>query len=253
VSVRENVIARRIALVLLDYWCLLLLLASPIPLPFSKAAVLPVAIACALPLFVAMAMLLWRSGQAEGESLANRDELTGIGNRRAFAARTKQLLRRRKPGSVVLAILDVDGLKVLNDGCGHQSGDEMIATIGQRLGDSHGSVYRIGGDEFAVVIDREAGETIATLLEDIQPVTHRFEACGHEHEIGLSFGHATSQAGDTIESLFARADARLRQCKRRLYTSGKQPDRRGPRSFEYAFTNDWYYEPARVAGERRSV
>jgi diguanylate cyclase (GGDEF)-like protein len=252
VPVEENAAARRMALVLLAYWCLVMLIALPLPLP-AKGALLPIAVGGALPLSAYAARLLWRGSQASGERLANRDELTGIGNRRAFLAQTKLLLRRRKPGMVLLALLDVDGLKGINDDCGHLAGDEMITTISSHLAESHRAVFRIGGDEFAVLIDRSEGETIGPLLEDVQPLLHKFEACGHEHEIGLSFGHATSRAGETLESLFARADARLRQCKRGLYNSGRQRDRRSTRSFEYAFTDDWYYEPARLAAERRQA
>ncbi len=225
-SLTETVVARRTAIALLDYWFLVLILASPVAMPFNKAIVLPIVIAAALPGFALASILLWRSGRAQGETLAYHDELTGIGNRRAFVARTRSLLKRRKIGAVALALLDVDGLKSVNDGCGHQAGDELIASLGQRLSDHHESVYRIGGDEFAVVIDRDSGESLTSILPHLEPFDQLFVTCGHMHRVCISYGQASSHPGETLESLFARADARLRQCKRRLYASGDLPDRR---------------------------
>jgi diguanylate cyclase (GGDEF)-like protein len=158
--------------------------------------------------------------------LALHDELTGIGNRRAFLTRLRLLLQRRKPGAIALVLLDVDGLKPLNDRCGHQAGDELIALVGRRLAETHGAAYRIGGDEFAVLIDRASGEVLDSVLRHLEPFTERFETCGHEHQIGLSYGQARNRQNESIEDFFSRADARLRQCKKRLYGSGQLRDRR---------------------------
>ena len=248
------------AIAILDYWCLVLIISSPLPLPIDKAIVLPIAIAIALPGFAFAAILLWRGGRAQGESLALHDDLTGIGNRRAFVARTRYLLKQRKIGAVVLALLDVDGLKAVNDRCGHQAGDELISLIGQRLSDSHESVYRIGGDEFAIVIDRAAGESLTAILPHLVPFDQRFETCGHTHRICISYGQASSHPGESLESLFARADARLRQCKRHLYLNGEVVERkRYSRGVEDSTTAAWTYAPiaslqeerrARASGER---
>ena len=240
------------AISLLGYWCSVLILSSPIPFPVDKAVVLPIAIAIALPGFAFAAMLLCRGGRAQGESLAFHDELTGIGNRRAFVARTRSLLKRRKIGAVVLALLDVDGLKAVNDRCGHQAGDELISLIGQRLSDSHDSAYRIGGDEFAVVIDRTGGETLTAILPHLEPFDQRFETCGHTHRICISYGQASSHPGESLESLFARADARLRQCKRRLYADGEISERRRySRGVADATTAAWTYAPITSLQEAR--
>ncbi|HLF79343.1 MAG TPA: GGDEF domain-containing protein [Dehalococcoidia bacterium] len=250
-SFKETVVARRTAIALLDYWCLVLLIALPIPFPIDKEILLPAVVAGGLPVFAWASILLWRSGRASGQTLAYNDELTGIGNRRAFVARAKQLLKRRQIGSVALALFDVDGLKAINDGCGHQAGDELIFMVGRKLAASHTSVYRIGGDEFAVLIDRSAGESLNSILSHLEPIDHQFESCGHVHRICLSYGHASSHAGESMESMFARADARLRQCKRRLYSAGELPERRYGQGVEDAPTGSWAYMPLASLAEAR--
>jgi diguanylate cyclase (GGDEF)-like protein len=250
-SVKQTVVARRTAIALLDYWFVVLLMTLPINFPLDKDIMLPVTVAAALPIFVWASILLWRSGQASGSTLAFNDELTGIGNRRAFVARAKQLLRRRQIGSVALALFDVDGLKSINDACGHQAGDELIALVAHKLAGSHPSVYRIGGDEFAVLIDRSAGESLNSILGHLEPFNHQFAACGHLHKVCLSYGHASSHAGESMETMFARADARLRQCKRRLYSGGDLPERRYARGTDDSTTASWTYAPLASLAEAR--
>jgi diguanylate cyclase (GGDEF)-like protein len=128
---------------------------------------------------------------------------------------------------MALILLDVDGLKLINDSCGHQAGDELLAAIGGRLAGTSDSAYRIGGDEFAILIDRAAGQVAAPSLQRLDPVRLRFLSCGHEHSLSLSYGYASSLAGESFDGLFRRADVRLREFKQRLYGSGGAPDRRG--------------------------
>jgi hypothetical protein len=64
------------------------------------------------------------------------------------------------------------------------------------------------------------------VLRRLEPFNAAFLTCGHCHEIRLSFGFASAQQGEPFASLFARADQRLRQFKRELYSNGVLPDRR---------------------------
>ena len=105
----------------------------------------------------------------ELERLSLTDPLTGLGNRRAFERDLElQLSRsRRRGGPLALLYMDVDGLKRLNDRFGHAVGDETLRTLGavlrttSRLGSD--SAYRVGGDEFVMVLcaDRAGAEAIA--------------------------------------------------------------------------------------------
>jgi diguanylate cyclase (GGDEF)-like protein/putative nucleotidyltransferase with HDIG domain len=84
---------------------------------------------------------------------ATRDSLTGLANHRAFHELLDRLVA--DGGSFALAIVDLDGLKLTNDTYGHQAGDELLACLARGLVavSPDGSAHRIGGDEFAVVLD----------------------------------------------------------------------------------------------------
>ena len=91
-------------------------------------------------------------------SEARRDPLTGAGNRRAFYERVELMLGRpRRPAA--LALFDLDGLKAVNDRSGHEAGDEVLRQVARRALTTvraADDVFRVGGDEFAIVIDGDA-------------------------------------------------------------------------------------------------
>jgi diguanylate cyclase (GGDEF)-like protein len=88
-------------------------------------------------------------------SEARRDPLTGAGNRRAFYERLELMLGRpRRPAA--LALFDLDGLKAVNDRTGHEAGDEVLRQVARRTlaaVRAADDVFRVGGDEFAIVVD----------------------------------------------------------------------------------------------------
>ena len=89
------------------------------------------------------------------KDLAFRDPVTDLGNRRAFDDRMHARRVGRGPGA--LLVIDVDGFKAVNDTHGHAAGDVLLRRIGGLIGQalrSHDFVARVGGDEFAVLLDR---------------------------------------------------------------------------------------------------
>jgi diguanylate cyclase (GGDEF)-like protein len=187
---------------------------------------LPYMIALGTPILLMAGICLWQAGKASASDLVYRDELTGIANRRAFLLRTKSLLRHAKPGDIGLLVLDVDGLKDINDRCGHQSGDELLAAAVARLKEANHYLFRIGGDEFAILIDHAAGERETIVLQLLEPFIVFFKTCGHDHRVAISHGYSSNQSRDSLESLFRRADASLGEFKRKRYAQGELLNRR---------------------------
>ncbi|MEM7218970.1 MAG: EAL domain-containing protein [Pseudomonadota bacterium] len=156
--------------------------------------------------------------------LASHDELTGLPNRRALGDRLGQELRAAECASsdLVVAGIDLDGFKAINDAYGHDVGDELLLEVGRRLTDNlrrGDSVYRTGGDEFVATmrgfdpdstrIDAQRWcERIVALLSE--PYSIR----GHTLSIGASIGTAEFPE-DSVdeEDLVRMADIAMYQAK----------------------------------------
>lgn len=140
---------------------------------------------------------------------ASTDGLTGLANRRSFDRELAHRLRSSQQ-RVVLALFDVDDFKGVNDTRGHAEGDRLLIAIARVLEGSMRPgdlVARLGGDEFAVIVAgltlRQAESRFATLVSELCVSTH-----------GVSCGLAEFSAGDTVKSLYDRADAALYDAKR---------------------------------------
>jgi diguanylate cyclase (GGDEF)-like protein len=99
----------------------------------------------------------FRRGMQEAIAKASIDALTGLGNRLAFNVMIEEITRRENSdpaqGTWQIAMIDLDGLKQVNDSLGHERGDELLRAVGEglaRLGDLI-RAFRLGGDEFAVI------------------------------------------------------------------------------------------------------
>jgi diguanylate cyclase (GGDEF)-like protein len=141
---------------------------------------------------------------------ARRDALTGLPNRRAFDEHLDEMLTKASGETpIAVALLDIDEFKSVNDTGGHVAGDEVLATLARiflRAVRASEHVFRIGGDEFAVVI---AGATEAGLRAG-----ERILRAGRLQRRGrslptLSGGVAHSAGAEQKEELLARADAAL--------------------------------------------
>jgi diguanylate cyclase (GGDEF)-like protein len=111
---------------------------------------------------------------ADLEALTLSDPLTGLGNRRALErelART-MLRSRRLDHALALLYLDVNELKLVNDRFGHAAGDDTLRALGATLRqcsrDGADSGYRVGGDEFVLIVlaDRDGAERLARRIAD---------------------------------------------------------------------------------------
>jgi len=153
------------------------------------------------------------------ELVSRRDPLTQLPNRRALHL---DILREVDKGNeVALAMLDLDGFKLVNDHYGHFVGDAAIRECGrifQNISDGEAEVYRLGGDEFALMM---AGPVASTLLEGIcRRVVERLAKPVSVEErrltLGASIGLARSVPPETQSSseLLRRADVAMYASKR---------------------------------------
>jgi diguanylate cyclase (GGDEF)-like protein len=232
-------IISRAILPVAGYWSLLLALSLEAQSPSGSAGYfLPVIVLMGFPLVVLASIILFREAHADGSLLALHDELTGAGNRRAFVAHSQVLMRKAKAGTLGLILLDVDWLKQLNDSCGHQAGDELLEKVAGHIG-AKGKLYRIGGDEFAILVDRSAGQHMTALMQTLEPFIASFEACGHAHEVRVSFGSTSNRENEKFQDLFRRADDSLIRHKRQRYGQmRKEPRIVGERDSEPTFFPD---------------
>jgi diguanylate cyclase (GGDEF)-like protein len=184
----------------------------------------------ALALFGAAMSLVWlreRRHARAARQQAQNDALTGIPNRLAFeqalAGEWKRARRYDRPLGILL--LDLDGLKRVNDSGGHEAGDRMIraaaAQISANIRESDLGA-RLAGDEFVVLCPETPRDGLAQLGAKL---THRLEETG----IAASVGWADIAAGDVAPGdLLARADAAMYQEKARRHGTAPTPTvRRG--------------------------
>lgn len=149
------------------------------------------------------------------------DVLTGLPNRRAFdreLAIQDEMVLAGSRGDAMLLLLDVDGLKAVNDSRGHAAGDELLALVGRAIRSSlregEDQVFRLGGDEFAVLIDAPGSET-ADVLELRIAEWNAAIARGGFPEAGISHGIALhSEVSGGRDQWVSLADARMYKVKR---------------------------------------
>jgi len=150
---------------------------------------------------------------------AAHDPLTGLANRRLFAARLDAaLLRQVRARELGVLFLDLDGFKAVNDTYGHDAGDEVLLTAAHRLRtviEPQDSVARLGGDEFAVLARRsssEALERLCSLVEEVLAQPHLIH--GHLLSVPGSVGLTLAAAGEASAVVMRRADEAMYAVKR---------------------------------------
>lgn len=156
------------------------------------------------------------------ESLANIDELTGIGNRRALTEVAAMVLHqaRRRDARPAAVLFDLDNLKMVNDTYGHAIGDQLILRFAQRLAGTTRAgemVARIGGDEFVVFMPNVSSSNALVAARRIHAVVTADDAADQlPVPIRASYGCGLwMHPHDTLEVMLHRADEAMYLDKRR--------------------------------------
>jgi diguanylate cyclase (GGDEF)-like protein len=160
--------------------------------------------------------------QAELGNLALTDELTGLFNRRGFMALAERQLKlgRRSGRGMMLFVMDVDGLKQINDSFGHFEGDRALKSTAEVLEETFRDsdvVARLGGDEFAVLAIEASGHSEATIKTRLFECLKSISAEPSRYEIFLSVGLARFDPCSRISigELMSKADQAMYEQKRR--------------------------------------
>ena len=155
------------------------------------------------------------------ETLSYRDELTGLINRRGFNEQLSHALAiaMRLESTGVLAFIDLDNFKAINDSLGHQAGDEVLRHVASLLSESVRAIdvaARIGGDEFAVIMvhtsARDGRQRIKSLERAVNNSIVTFDAV--QIPVRASFGVVAFDRSDDIAGLIAQADSEMYYRKR---------------------------------------
>ncbi len=157
------------------------------------------------------------------EELAQTDSLTGVSNRYYFDKKMKEEieLSRRFGQPLSLILIDINGLKRVNDTIGHQAGDAMILGAAQLVRDNlsvYDGIFRLGGDEFVVLLSNCPNNQMQIMVDMFLEIQQNHYITVDEQEIPVRFslGGACSETIDYSDLLKA-ADAAMYENKKRFY------------------------------------
>jgi diguanylate cyclase (GGDEF)-like protein len=169
-----------------------------------------------------------KKAEAYLEYLGKHDVLTKLFNRSFYVDELNRLERKgTRPVSMIM--IDLDGLKVVNDQLGHSAGDDLMARAGEVLREAvgtRGHAARIGGDEFAIILSGHDEAQSHAVVEDIRRLTDLNNTFHGEPKLMLSIGVGTSVGKESLESVMKRADRQMYEAKRRRYSQGEFDRRR---------------------------
>jgi diguanylate cyclase len=150
-----------------------------------------------------------------------RDELTNIPNRLAYNERIDfEYARWKRYGNnLCLGVLDIDHFKRINDNYGHAAGDKTLQIIAKNIASclrTTDFIFRWGGEEFVLIFLESDIKEIKVLLERISQRIEKIPFKFKEHKITItvSIGATRFTSGDTVETVFERADKNLFQAKK---------------------------------------
>ena len=150
--------------------------------------------------------------------LATKDPLTGAGNRRGLDVKLNDVVNNHNRSGMTasMLLLDLDHFKKVNDVHGHAIGDQILKRVTEiinlriRVTDS---LYRIGGEEFVVVLESQDAERASHLAEQLRTLIHVNELVP-DQPVTISLGVAELTKDETVSSWLGRADEALYRAKR---------------------------------------
>ncbi len=176
----------------------------------------------------------YREALGSAMMLATQDALTGLKNKHAYAQKESELDKRiaaHEPAAFAVVVCDVNGLKKVNDTKGHVAGDAYIRCAGQLICTTftHSPVYRIGGDEFVVMLE---GRDYENRIRLMQKLGRLVEENDRQQQVTLASGIAdySPETDICVQDVFERADSamyRQKKCSRYRSMSVNQKQKSG--------------------------
>ena len=159
------------------------------------------------------------------------DALTCLYNRAAYVERVNTLERESGERAICCVMLDCNCFKQINDRFGHHVGDIVLCRVADALravfSETTEHLFRIGGDEFTVILPDSSPEQTEMLLANLAAA---LESVSDELGISISIagGYACTRPGESIEDAFIRADAKMYQNKAVMNSQEAQRTRQSP-------------------------
>jgi len=145
------------------------------------------------------------------EQASTHDNMTGLYNRAYFDSEFISLQHKmRLPVSII--VIDVDGLKQLNDTEGHNAGDRLIVSVAAILKETfrgEDTVARVGGDEFSILLPETGEDALQTIIDRLHNCQVRFNNTNPNHQVNFSIGSATAISGCALPEVLKVADERM--------------------------------------------
>jgi diguanylate cyclase (GGDEF)-like protein/PAS domain S-box-containing protein len=152
-----------------------------------------------------------KSVELQLEQASTHDAMTGLYNRGYFDQEFSRLqYSMRLPVSII--VVDVDGLKQINDTQGHEAGDRLITNVAAILKETFrgdDTVARVGGDEFSVLLPETGEGVLQAVLERLHKCHLRFNESTPQSQVNFSTGSATAIMGNEIPKALKLADERM--------------------------------------------
>ena len=156
------------------------------------------------------------------------DMMTGLYNRRAFDNMMEAIRADNKVRDISVVIIDINGLKQVNDEKGHLAGDELITKTAESIKElygNHGRTFRIGGDEFSIIIT----EPLDDVEECIKQIKNRIKMCkldlSEKIDVAVGIARGEDYQSLSVDELFELADKAMYSDKEAFYRD-KRHERR---------------------------